>query len=102
VGKVKMWSLGLHKLPTPSRTRKRMAAIPCPDTAMNKGTRLMKYEYNVIVLYTGYLIRILVKFTSVFKMLIYPFRIANWRFQNVSIHVIKEVVRWIILKWFLE
>ena len=99
---MKMWSFGLHKLPTPSRTRRWMSAIPCPDTEMNKRTRLMQYEYNINTLYTGYLIRNLVKITSAFKMLIYPFRSAKWRFQNASLDVTTEVVRRIILKWFSQ
>lgn len=99
-----MWSLGLHKLPTLSRTNKWMTAIPCPDTEMNKRTHLMQYEYimHVNILYTGYLIRNLVKITSAFKMLIYPFRSANLRFQNVSLIVLIEIVRRIVLKSFLQ
>ena len=51
---------GCHTLPG---HRKWMAAIPCPDTEMNKPTRLMQYEYNINILYIGYLIKNLVKFT---------------------------------------
>ena len=96
---MKMWSLDLHKPPTLS-----LAAIPCPDTEMNKQIRLLQYEYNIHVniLYTGYLIRNLVKITSTLKMLIYAFRSANLRFQNVSQNVLIEVVRGIVLKSFSQ
>ena len=99
-----MRSLGLHKLPTLSRTNKWMAAIPCPDTEMNKRTRLMQYEYDIHVniLYTGYLVRNSVTIISAFKMLIYPFRSANLRFQNGSLYVLIEAVRRIVLISFSQ